>query len=50
MNKVGNINKEIFILNDSVSNFEVLLQKTGNCTIQAKILRILTLDMSFYEL
>ena len=37
MNKVENIQKSLrFVLNDFISNYEAILQKTNNCTVEFK--------------
>ena len=47
MNKIENIQKRIlgFVLNDSTSNHESLLNKSSRCTMEVRRLRVLALEI-----
>ena len=47
MNKIENIQKRIlgFVLNDSTSNHETLLNKSSRCTMEVRRLRLLALEI-----
>ena len=50
MNKVDNIQKSLrFALNDFISNYEAILQKTNNCTVEFKRWKLLALGTSGYK-